>query len=270
MCANARDKSSRTGARAHVHPPCATPRAKNGAIASRLDRAHRDSMHKPIASVVVAFALTATATAAAQYPPPALPAPPAPGYGYSYPPSPPSYMPPRPRFGSQGQLAISGDANADFLGRSVSNNGGSSWEFNLHPAADYFVIQGLSIGGFLDYTHTSTSSSDALGHSTTDTTDSFGIGARVGYNIPFSDALSWWPKGGLEFVHTSNAGAGSVLTLVLFAPLLYHPVSHFFFGLGPIVSTDLSSSPTNGQPGDGPKFTTYGVAFTIGGWFLLG
>jgi hypothetical protein len=226
-------------------------------------------MHKPIASVVVVGVLTMTATAAAQYPPPLPPAPPptAPGYGggYGYAP-----MPPRPRFGSAGQLAISNDANTDFVGQSINNNGGSSWQLSVHPAADYFVAQGFSLGGFLDFTHSSASSTDPLGHSTTTTTDSFGLGARVGYNIPFSDALSFWPKGGLEFVHTSNASAGSVVTLVLFAPLLYHPVSHFFFGLGPILSTDVSSSPTNGLPGDGPKVTTYGLAFTIGGWFLLG
>jgi hypothetical protein len=237
-------------------------------------------MHKPIASAVVLGMLTMTATAVAQYPP-ALPAPPAPAPVYGYPPP----MPPRPRFGTAGQLAIANDANTDLIGQSFDNNGGSHWELTLRPAADYFVIQGLSVGGFFEYSHSSTSTPPGpLNMSTTVTNDTVGLGARVGYNIPFSDALSFWPKAGILFAHASNANAnaaptasgvtapnaGNVLTLLLFAPFVYHPVSHFFLGLGPTLSTDVSSSPTNGVSGNSPKATTYGLAFTIGGWFLLG
>jgi hypothetical protein len=55
---------------------------------------------------------------------------------------------------------------------------------------------------------------------------------------------------------------------VVFAPFLLHPVKHFFFGIGPFVQTDLTSSYSVGgvSATNAPKATEYGLMFDLGGW----
>jgi hypothetical protein len=203
--------------------------------------------------------ITAGVPAAAQspYPPQAPP----PGYGYA--------VRPIQRFGGPGTLAISSDMNLELSGQSVSQGGASSWDFILAPAADYFVIQGLSVGGEIAFTHTHTSETSDAGVATSVDGNAFSIGPRVGYNIPLGDLLSFWPKAGLLFSATSLAGVdGKTLDVVFYAPLLLHLAPHFFAGLGPGVQTDLTASASqSGQSiSNPPKTTSYGLYFTIGGW----
>jgi hypothetical protein len=227
-------------------------------------------MHKPIFIGLTLGILTAAGVAAAQYPPPP---PPAPGYGY---PPPGGFPAPRARFGNQGVFAFSNDMDLSFVGHTTSPPGGgdssSGWTLSLKPSLDYFVIQGLSIGGFVEWTHTNSSSpSSTGGSSTTLNGDTFGIGPRVGYNIPIVDAVSWWPLVSAIYSSTSFSDNTSrnAFTLGIYAPFLYHPVSHFFMGLGPVLATDVSANASaGGVSGSGPKTTTYGLQFTIGGWFL--
>jgi len=232
-------------------------------------------MHKPTFCALVIGLVTVAGVAAAQYPP----APPPGGY---YPP-PGGFVAPRPHFGNAGQLAFSQDMNFALGGQSTSipNNTGdnpSEWGVTLRPSVDYFVIQGLSVGGFLEYAHASVSIPNSLGTgggsgSTTTTTDTFGIGARVGYNIPIADSFSIWPLLGLGFTTSSQTGdvGSNAFTLSIFAPFLWHPVTHFFMGIGPQLSTDLAAQQSaNGQSAAGNKVTTYGLQFVIGGWFVPG
>ena len=86
-------------------------------------------MRKPIFITVALGLLTVSGVAAAQYPPPP---PPPPGGGYGYAPAAPM-APVGQRFGDQGQLVISNDANLSFLGQSFSNNGGSQWTLTVDP-----------------------------------------------------------------------------------------------------------------------------------------
>jgi hypothetical protein len=258
MCANERGKSSRT------------PRGdlRHTSVETDAFRAHRELMRKPIFFGLAFAIFTMAGVAAAQYPPPAPPAAP----GYAYPPAGP-FPTPRARFGNAGVFAFSSDINVGLVGhsQSVPNNTGDSpsdWNLTLKPSLDYFVIQGLSVGGFVEYAHNylSVPNQNAVG-STVTNTNTFGIGARVGYNIPFVDAVSWWPMAGLGYSTTGGDNSYNSLTVSLFAPFLYHPVSHFFMGLGPVIATDLSA---NGANGPAAKTTTYGLQFTIGGWFLTG
>ncbi len=239
-------------------------------------------MNRVFFSALLLAAFAVPGVAAAQYPPAAGYTPPPQPGGFGYAP-PTGYAPARARFSDAGHLAISNDLNTSLVGNSRSDNGGSDWSLNLHPAADYFVIQGLSVGGFVDYTHKSVSTSDTLGTSVTISTDSFGIGPRVGYDLPLGDVLSFWPKVGVAFTYMATGGYlatgtpagalppgnGNAFTLSFDAPLLYHPVSHLFLGLGPRVSTDLSSSysPNSGASFTMPKTTSFGLVFTLGGWF---
>ena len=232
-------------------------------------------MKRPLFYGLILGLVTVAGSAAAQYPQTAYP-PPAPPPGYGYPAQRPAQV-----FGGPGTLAISSDFNLGLSGQSTNNQGPSSWTFTLAPAADYFVIQGLSIGGMVSYAHTHQSFGNTPGGSATNDQDNFGIGARVGYNIPITDLLSFWPKVGLIFNVTSGSSGGSTTTpgpnngysgnafdVQLYAPLLLHLAPHFFMGLGPGVQTDLTASQSSGgQSSTNPsKTTTYGLYFTIGGW----
>ncbi|MGH7293345.1 MAG: hypothetical protein ACRELB_00355 [Polyangiaceae bacterium] len=224
-------------------------------------------MRKPIFVALALGLLTVAGSAAAQYPPP----PPPPGGGY-YPPA----APQRQHFGDQGQLVISNDADLSFLGHSTSDNGGSSWALKVEPAVDYFVIPNLSIGGVVLIEHTSVSPPSQPGVATnSSSTTTYGVGARIGYNIALADSLSFWPKLALIYGGSSydpgggqQGGSGSAFDVQVFAPLLLHPINHFFLGIGPFVQTDLTSSASNAGVSvqNPPKTTEYGLMFDLGGW----
>lgn len=177
-------------------------------------------------------------------------------------------------FGNRGQLAISGDTNLSLTGTSLSDNGGSSFTFVIQPSADYFVIDNLSLGGFVSYEHLSTSNGG-----NTANTDTFGVGPRIGYDIRIGNSFSFWPKALVEYAESSTSSGGvsnggDGWTIGIFAPFLFHPVQHFFLGLGPILTTQVSSNASHSQNGQStsisaPQATTYGLAFTLGGWVGL-
>jgi hypothetical protein len=238
--------------------------------------AHPCAMRKPLFIGLILGLLTTAGSAAAQYPAPLPPPPPQPGYGYPPPPM-QMQMPQRQRFGDAGQLAISNDTNFAFTGASTSNNGGSSWTLTLAPAVDYFVIQNLSVGGIVLFTHTETSSgSTPTTPSITGNSNLFGIGARVGYNINITETISWWPKLALLYNTTSSNPGGqnnasistNAFDVQVYAPFLLHPINHFFLGIGPFVQTDLTASQSSAGvsvPNPG-KVTVYGLMFDLGGW----
>jgi hypothetical protein len=174
------------------------------------------------------------------------------------------------QFGRAGQLAIQADLELRFQGFSGSNNGGTGSDIVVQPAADYFVIDNLSVGGMITFENLTFDNGG--GGSTTTTT--FGFAPRVGYDIAIVDKLSFWPDLFVEYSTAStsnNGGSENIFSLGVFAPLLFHPVPHFFVGLGPDLSTELSHDRSNnGQTRGVSKLTQYGVMSTIGGWFSLG
>jgi len=199
----------------------------------------------------------------------------------SSPPASPPTAPPE-RFGDPGQLAISNDVDLSFLAQSVTDQGGSQWTLSLAPGADYFVVRGLSIGGQVSYVRTWTKTyyvevlPPTTTIATTATTDAFGIGPRVGYDIRIGDAMSIWPRVAVLYADTvastTPAGAngstkGSTFDVQLFAPVTWHPVPHFFAGLGPFVQTDVTASESvDGRSVPAEKTTTVGVKLDLGGW----
>ncbi|HVZ33645.1 MAG TPA: outer membrane beta-barrel protein [Polyangiaceae bacterium] len=171
---------------------------------------------------------------------------------------------PSGRFGGKSQIAVSSDTGFSIGNTSVSGVDGSTTTLVLRPAVDYFVADYISIGGFLGLDYTSTP-----GGSTT----TFSIGPRVGYNVPLSERFSLWPKVGFAFASTSqkqddtqlatgqtvdsNDESNTSLQLNIFAPFMFHPVNHFFVGLGPAFDLDLT--------GDN-KATTIAARLALGGW----
>jgi hypothetical protein len=130
-------------------------------------------------------------------------------------------------FGGAGQLVISDDqplvgtaasapltpappssiSAASFEFATVSDNGGSGTAFALSPSLDYFVINGLSLGlnflvGVLNPAHPDNASS------VNETI--FGIAPRIGYNLPISDTVSFWPKVYFGYITYSASGSGPV------------------------------------------------------------
>jgi hypothetical protein len=171
-------------------------------------------------------------------------------------------------FSKQGHLAISSDANVGLVGTSTNNDGGSSLKLTLQPAVDYFVIDNLSLGGFVLYSHESSSPG---GGGPSSHSDTFGVGPRIGYNIPLSDTLSFWPKAYVQMAYSTAYSGGSSTDMTWdvggYAPLVVHPAPHFFLGLGPYVQTEFANTVSaNNQSQTGPKTTEYGLQFTVGGW----
>jgi hypothetical protein len=167
-------------------------------------------------------------------------------------------------FGGRGQLAIMGEAGVFFSHTSISGQDGSSTTLVLRPGIDYFVIDHLSIGAFtgIDYEGT------PLGSTTT-----YGIGPRVGYDIPFTERFSLWPKAGISFNSTtlkvdgltiggvtgpSTSSSNNAVALNLYVPVMFH-ANHYFVGFGPSLDADLS--------GDA-KATTIAARVVIGGWLF--
>jgi len=202
------------------------------------------------------------------------------------------------RFGARGDLSFSDDmqfscgatagggvsptpcAHPSIEGQSSSVPGGGSssgFSFVFAPAADYFVLPRLSVGGQILYAHVSaTVPSQGGGGSVSASGDVWGFSPRVGYDLNFGNRVSFWPKVYVEYSNASmSTGGPSVssnrLALGIYAPFLFHPVPHFYVGVGPNLATDLSSGVSSGgQSGDGPKTTQYGLLVTLGGWFATG
>jgi hypothetical protein len=164
---------------------------------------------------------------------------------------------PTSMFGSRGQIAISSEAGATYTHTSVSGVSGATTSLVLRPGVDYFVIDRLSIGAFVGIDRKTTPA---------ESTTTWGIGPRVGYDIAFSDHFSIWPRIGFSYnsislkvdepVSVSNSN--HAIALNLFAPFLFH-TNHYFAGVGPALDTDLS--------GDA-KMTTWGIQVTLGGWIF--
>jgi hypothetical protein len=160
-------------------------------------------------------------------------------------------------FGDKGQITISSDAGLSISSKSISGVDGSTTTLILRPAIDYFVVNNVSVGGFVGLEYVKAGEA----HSTT-----FAIGPRVGYNFAFSERFSFWPKLGFSYSNSNASGtplppgasvSGNHLALNVFAPVMFHPVQHFFLGFGPALDTDLT--------GDA-KQTTIAGRLTLGGW----
>jgi hypothetical protein len=170
---------------------------------------------------------------------------------------------PAEKFSRQGHLAISNDAQFGFT---VAGNNGAGTDtgvaFVLKPAADYFVIDNLSVGGYLRLGF----ANDAGVGLNEGGITTFGVGARVGYNLAVAQNFSIWPRIGLgvntvSFPSVDNVSppARTNLNLDLNVPFLVHPVDHYFLGLAPDLSVDLT--------GD-VKTTAFTIDFIVGGWIL--
>ncbi|HEX4449105.1 MAG TPA: hypothetical protein VH044_20340 [Polyangiaceae bacterium] len=200
---------------------------------------------------------------------------------------PPAIAPVERRFGSAGQIVLDGELDAQASWRSyaaVAARNNSVFYGTLEPSLDYFVIDRLSlgIGGWVSAEHGMTG--DASGIEVPENWTRWGIEPRIGVDIPFGTALSWYPRLGFTFGGGSdtagtdaNKGPGVVTERYLLfatrvtAPLLVHPTPHFFVGGGPFLYhefTDAVLRTAEGSPEQSFENhrTTVGVSAIVGGW----
>lgn len=166
--------------------------------------------------------------------------------------------------GGEGQIAISSDLQLQFSSTSYKAPEGedpeSSTTIILAPALDYFVTEGVSVGGQVAYMSFSQDETSTSG---------FGIGPRVGYALPVGEGMAFWPKVGIMYMSTTTEvgdaeASGNKMSLEVFAPLAIQPAEHFFIGIGPALSMDLSSKV---EDEDAVKETSIGVVTQVGGYF---
>ena len=179
------------------------------------------------------------------------------------------------RFGDAGTVVL--DAELDGYGFATSYQGpnGASYDvFGVVAGVDYFIADHFSLGAILAARHSEAAGLEVLtgaGYTNHNTRVSFGL--RPAVEIPLGRVLSLYPRATLGFASESydiesggsaNKGTDDALYVDLYAPLLVHPARHFFFGLGPEVSTDLSRTV---NPGNRSNQSTYvGAGLLVGGW----
>ena len=174
-------------------------------------------------------------------------------------------------FGRLHQWAFSSDAALSFQRQTTTNvRGGSPIppinSLQFAPAADYFILDNLSIGGVV-----------GMAYFKADAGPSYRItlGPRVGYNFEVSRLLSIWPRLGFSYAHTKSSNGqlavmpgttngtlatntnANAIAISIFIPIMFHPAPHFFAGFGPFTDTDLSGH---------NRSNVWGFKLTTGGW----
>ncbi len=151
---------------------------------------------------------------------------------------------------------------------------------------DFFVIDGLSIGGYLTYLGNDSESTTTVNGADDDEeaeSSVFMFGPRVGYAAMFNDTFGIWPRGGFTYVSWSfedenNAEVeASVFALSMEAMFVVAPVQHVAFIFGPTFDFTLSGEgeydnpnvPPNGFNADidDVKLQSFGIHAGLVAWF---
>lgn len=154
------------------------------------------------------------------------------------------------QFGRRGQVAPLGGIAINYTDLGQNR---SATEVDVSPTLLFFPANhfAMTIGG------------SYRSISTTGQTDVHGwtLGAEFGACLDLGPRASLLPLVGIEFGGHSTTFSGDISTtsVTARAPLLFEPVPHFFFGFGPALIKDLSTS--NAQ-----DTTTISFQTLIGGW----
>jgi hypothetical protein len=115
---------------------------------------------------------------------------------------------------------------------------------------DYFIIDGLSLGGSI--TVLSYSNNDSTPRNQDFSVTNFLIAPRVGYAYMFGDVVGIWPRGGLSYVHGSydpdwaEADRSShYFAFEVDVPLIIAPVKNFGITVGPLFDVTFGGSQTD-------------------------
>ncbi len=172
-------------------------------------------------------------------------------------------------FGEKGQLAISAERLFGYVHNSSTTtfNGQDSTtktdsftllSSTLAPAAsgagglaysqprvagDYFIIDHLSLGAALGYSHVSFSRPATANTDIETSGDSWTFAPRVGYSFLFNDNIGIWPRGGFTYrSFGSGNDGGHVFALTIEAPFTFAFIPHVVFTAGPTLDLGLGGS----------------------------
>jgi hypothetical protein len=110
-------------------------------------------------------------------------------------------------------------------------------------AGDYFVINHLSVGAALGYSHWSRSNNTPPNPATTVSGDAFTFAPRAGYAIAFNDMIGIWPRAGFTYQSFSDAAQSAHdFAFTLEAPFTFQLIPHVIFWGGPTLDLGLSGS----------------------------
>ncbi|MBX3185201.1 MAG: outer membrane beta-barrel protein [Polyangiaceae bacterium] len=156
-------------------------------------------------------------------------------------------------------------------------NGGGPTPYTIpRLALDYFVADGVSIGGSLGFTSHSGENESKLGGTTTSTdhpsVTSFAIAPRVGYVIPLTDGVDLWARGGITYWQRTTEGdpddtKDSGLGLGLEGLFVISPIEGFGISIGPTIDFGLSGSTEVGDADADLTATNFGLNAGLVGWF---
>jgi len=148
-------------------------------------------------------------------------------------------------------------------------------------ALDYFVADGVSLGGSIGYATSSSETETSAGGATVttegDPTTAFLFSLRGGYAHMFSQSAGIWPRLGFTYYNlgTEDADGTGEFTVSGFAlglevQFVLSPVEHFAFTVGPSFDVGLggSSEVSNGGTSTETDMTITDIAITVGvlGW----
>jgi hypothetical protein len=150
--------------------------------------------------------------------------------------------------------------------------------------ADYFVIDGLSIGAALGFFTDSSSFENDTGASQEldgPTLSGFLLAPRVGYAFMFQPAVGLWPRGGFTWAHVSESQneepndetTGNVTALTLEVPLVIAPLPHVAFLVAPTLDIGIGGGANIDRDQPLPdlesdmKTTEFGVTGAVTVWF---
>ena len=170
-------------------------------------------------------------------------------------------------FGEKGQLAISAERlfgfvhnsststfmNVDsttktdsfsFLTSATTLGGGGLVYSEPRVAGDYFVIDNLSVGGAIGYSHTSVTIPQSANVDVNASGGAWLFAPRAGYSFLFSDMIGVWPRAGFTYrsFSTGNDTGGHVFALTLEAPFTFMLIPHVVFTAGPTLDLGLGGS----------------------------
>src|ERR1700690_2144145 len=189
----------------------------------------------------------------------------------------PRPVPPR-RFGMEGEWVLTNDLTAGISSTGYIGTSSSALGATLDVGFDYFVADNVSMGAAAAISYNRIQGTDASsGAPVTTSVTGGGVLARLGYSVPVARWLSWFPRVSLGFSTdtfkessgvSANQPSENIVTIAAFAPILVHPVPHFFAGLGPYVSQDVSRSVSfpNSLIQVQNQSSRAGLTLVVGGW----
>ncbi len=174
----------------------------------------------------------------------------------------------------------SGQSNATQKSTSISLFGGIGLAQSFYNvprlAFDYAVTDNLTIGGavFAYFMLSATQSSSTGPSSDASKLTLLGVAPRIGYVLPLSSSVWFWPRAGITYDWLSiSPPTGSSNTVNQFAAnveamFVFSPVEHVGITLGPEVDIPIrgSASPGTGPSMDASQFHI-GLTAGLNVWF---